>query len=222
MASNSGARPHNIRADDYPDRGKDCLLFYCPEAEPLARDIAQASARVELGEVQWNRFEDGFPNLFVKNALTIRNRHVGFLASFHSTEAIFEQISLIYALPRLFVSSFTLVLPFFPTGTHERVRKQSFPNDVTVDGQRSNPKEKWQRHSPSPESYPISLSREEVQQVSSRTTSMPFKSGCMSTRDGWYERCVDSGTVLFWRRSIAPFRKWHSFAPECPGRAAGC
>ena len=34
---------------------------------------------------------------------------------------IFEQISIIYALPRLFVSSFTLVLPFFPTGTMERV-----------------------------------------------------------------------------------------------------
>jgi hypothetical protein len=31
------------------------------------------------------------------------------------------QISIIYALPRLFISSFTLVLPFFPTGTAERV-----------------------------------------------------------------------------------------------------
>lgn len=30
---------------------------------------------------------------------------------------IFEQISIIYQLPRLFVGSFTLVLPYFPTGT---------------------------------------------------------------------------------------------------------
>ena len=182
MASNSSASPHNIRADDYPDGGKDCLLFYCRETEKLAHDIAKASEKVELGEVQWNRFEDGFPNLFIKNALTIRNRHVGFLASFHSTEAIFEQISLIYALPRLFVSSFTLVLPFFPTGTHERVRNPSCQNDVTVVGLRSNLKEKWQQRSRSPVSYPISLSPEEAQQVSSPTTSMPFRFGCMS---GW-------------------------------------
>jgi hypothetical protein len=58
----------------------------------------------------------------VHSATEIRNRHVGFLASFHDPGKIFEQISIIYALPRLFVGSFTLVLPFFPTGTAERVR----------------------------------------------------------------------------------------------------
>lgn len=106
------------------------------------------------------RFADGFPNLFVKDAVHIRNRHVAFLASFHNPGAypvphhpcigcpsnphpslpnltsspqeasvcrlaagvIFEQISIIYQLPRLFVGSFTLVLPYFPTGTAERVR----------------------------------------------------------------------------------------------------
>lgn len=66
-------------------------------------------------------FNDGFPNVFVRDALDIRNRHVAFLCSFHEPAVIFEQISVIYALPRLFISSFTLVLPFFPTGTLERV-----------------------------------------------------------------------------------------------------
>ncbi len=68
------------------------------------------------------RFADGFPDLFVENAVEIRNKHVAFLASFHDPSVIFEQMSVIYALPRLFVGSFTLVLPFFPTGTLERVR----------------------------------------------------------------------------------------------------
>lgn len=68
-------------------------------------------------------FPDGFPDLFVHHATDIRNRHVGFLASFHDPGKIFEQISIIYALPRLFIGSFTLVLPFFPTGTAERVRR---------------------------------------------------------------------------------------------------
>lgn len=72
--------------------------------------------------MSWCRnFADGFPNLFVKDATEIRNRHVAFLASFHNPGTIFEQISVIYQLPRMFVGSFTLVLPYFPTGTAERV-----------------------------------------------------------------------------------------------------
>jgi len=67
------------------------------------------------------KFADGFPDLFVEDAINVRNRHVAFLASFHTPSVIFEQISVIYGLPRLFVASFTLVLPFFPTGTLERV-----------------------------------------------------------------------------------------------------
>jgi hypothetical protein len=61
----------------------------------------------------------------VKDATRIRNRHVAFLASFMETTDLFEQISVIYQLPRMFVGSFTLVLPYFPTGTAERVRASS-------------------------------------------------------------------------------------------------
>lgn len=62
--------------------------------------------------------------------MDIRNRHVGFLASFHDPGKIFEQISIIYALPRLFIGSFTLVLPFFPTGTAERVSSKAGSQDL--------------------------------------------------------------------------------------------
>lgn len=66
-------------------------------------------------------FADGFPDLFVQDAINIRNRHVAFLACFQNPATIFEQLSVIYQLPRMFVGSFTLVLPYFPTGTAERV-----------------------------------------------------------------------------------------------------
>ena len=69
-------------------------------------------------------FADGFPNVFVKDATRIRNRHVAFLASFQDPASIFQQLSVIYQLPRMFVGSFTLVLPYFPTGTAERVRNR--------------------------------------------------------------------------------------------------
>ena len=67
---------------------------------------------------------------------------VVFLASFHSPDSVlFEQLSLLYMLPRYivctmyyiiiitffvlsiryFIRSFRVILPFFPTGTMERV-----------------------------------------------------------------------------------------------------
>lgn len=60
----------------------------------------------------------------IPNAHGIRGEHVAFLASFSSPGVIFEQLSISYALPKLFISSFTLVLPFFPTGTSERMEEE--------------------------------------------------------------------------------------------------
>jgi len=115
----------NVNLTVLPDAlKKDCILFYCEDAAPLAQKIAASSSKVTLGEINWKNFADGFPNLFVKDATEIRNRHVAFLASFHNPGTIFEQISVIYQLPRMFVGSFTLVLPYFPTGTAERVEAE--------------------------------------------------------------------------------------------------
>ncbi|GFR52528.1 hypothetical protein Agub_g15101 [Astrephomene gubernaculifera] len=116
----------NIEATQIPAAlRKDCVLFFTPDTEELAKKVAlQAGGAITLGHIKWKKFADGFPDLFVENATDIRNRHVAFLASFTNPTVIFEQMSVIYALPRLFVSSFTLVLPFFPTGTMERVETE--------------------------------------------------------------------------------------------------
>ncbi|KAK9866789.1 hypothetical protein WJX84_009567 [Apatococcus fuscideae] len=115
----------NIDLDTFPEYLKhDCLLFFFPECEALAEKIAGLSPNVTLGRIKWGQFADGFPNVFIKDAMKVRNRHVAFLASFQSPATIFEQISIIYQLPRLFVGSFTLVLPYFPTGTAERVEAE--------------------------------------------------------------------------------------------------
>lgn len=102
----------------------DFTLFFTEETEPLARKVAAVTNHVNLGTVRWNCFDDGFPNLFIENAEELRNKHVAFLASFHSPHVMFEQLAVIYALPRMFVASFTLILPFFPTGTSERVEDE--------------------------------------------------------------------------------------------------
>ncbi|XP_047334386.1 ribose-phosphate pyrophosphokinase 4-like [Impatiens glandulifera] len=100
---------------------KQVLLFYCTESEDLARKVAAQSEFIQLQSINWRSFDDGFPNLFINKAHNIRGQHVAFLASFSSPAVIFEQLSVIYSLPRLFVASFTLVLPFFPTGSFERM-----------------------------------------------------------------------------------------------------
>jgi hypothetical protein len=112
-----------LREWEYWNWSQVCL-FYCSETEDLARRIAAETDSIELKSIRWGTFADGFPNLFVPNAHGIRSQHVAFLASFSSPGVIFEQLSIIYALPRMFVSSFTLVLPFFPTGTLERMEDE--------------------------------------------------------------------------------------------------
>ncbi|KAF8390477.1 hypothetical protein HHK36_025003 [Tetracentron sinense] len=103
---------------------KKVCLFYCAETKALAERVAAESDAIELRNITWRTFEDGFPNLFISNAHGIRGQHVAFLASFSSPGVIFEQLSVIYALPKMFVLSFTLVLPFFPTGTSERMEEE--------------------------------------------------------------------------------------------------
>nr|XP_016459279.1 PREDICTED: ribose-phosphate pyrophosphokinase 4-like isoform X1 [Nicotiana tabacum] len=103
---------------------KQVLLYYCVEMEDVARKIASESDSIILHSINWRSFADCFPNLFINNAHDIRGQHVAFLASFSSPAVIFEQLSVIFALPRLFVASFTLVLPFFPTGTFERMEEE--------------------------------------------------------------------------------------------------
>ena len=47
-----------------------------------------------------------------------------FIGSFHSPNAIFEQLSVIYAIPRYLARSVIFILPYFPTGTMERVDRE--------------------------------------------------------------------------------------------------
>ncbi|KAE9607071.1 hypothetical protein Lal_00026373 [Lupinus albus] len=103
---------------------KKVVLFYCAETKSLAEKIAAETDAIELRTISWGKFPDGFPNIFIPNAQGIRGKHVAFLASFSSPAVIFEQIPVIYALPKLFVASFSLVLPFFPTGTSERMEDE--------------------------------------------------------------------------------------------------
>nr|XP_054750602.1 uncharacterized protein LOC129256414 [Lytechinus pictus] len=71
--------------------------------------------------IQWDKFKDGWPNLFIEKVRECAGRDVIFLGSFHSPEVVFEQLSIIYHMPRYLARSFKFILPYFPTGTMERI-----------------------------------------------------------------------------------------------------
>jgi len=105
----------------------DHIVYYCPSMEPVARKMLEqddCKIFVRLGEIEWKKFEDGFPNLFIKGIESVRGRHCVFLADFLNLADIFHQLSIIYSLPRYFVRSLTVVLAYFPTGTMERVDEE--------------------------------------------------------------------------------------------------
>eukprot|EP01083_Nonionella_stella_P066407 174867_1 len=98
------------------------LLFYVPEMEEVAREVEEmCHGEVRLGEIKWDRFNDGFPNLLIEDSQLIKWSYVAFLASFHSPGVIFEQLALIASLPRYLARELKLIIPYYPTGTMERV-----------------------------------------------------------------------------------------------------
>lgn len=96
------------------------VIFYYPGMEKLARDVA-LGVDGKLGRIEWARFEDEFPESFISDIDLIEGNDVIFFASFYRPDVIFEQLSIIYAIPRYQAKTFTIVLPFYPTATMERV-----------------------------------------------------------------------------------------------------
>jgi len=101
------------------------VLLYYPEMKDLALSIVKEKGdRFKLAEIKWDRFPDGFPNICITDIDLVRNSHAVFLASLRDHGNLFEQLSVLYSLPRYLVKSLFIILPFFPTGTMERVDKE--------------------------------------------------------------------------------------------------
>ena len=72
----------------------------------LAEEIASKDTDFfRLGEISWDKFEDGFPNLFIKNVDDLRGQNCVFLASFLDHKELLAQLSGKNWLMRVFFSS---------------------------------------------------------------------------------------------------------------------
>ncbi|KAK0055578.1 ribose-phosphate pyrophosphokinase 4, partial [Biomphalaria pfeifferi] len=122
-SNNKGARETLPDSATKPVVQNNSACMY-QENNELTRDIqdTRPPRRVEFRDtIKWNKFADGYPNLFIEDVKYMAGKDVIFIGSFHSTEIIFEQLSVLYAFPRYLSRSFHFILPYFPTGTMERV-----------------------------------------------------------------------------------------------------
>jgi len=99
------------------------LIFACQSMQALAASLDFGTGTT-LRKINWQRFKDNYPDLFIPQVEDIRGRDIYFLANFENPSDIFEQLSVIYALPRYGARSLTVILPYFPTATKDRVDQE--------------------------------------------------------------------------------------------------
>lgn len=64
------------------------------------------------------------PNIFIPEIHRLQNRDIMLLVNFRRKDILLDQMAVIYALPRYGCRSLIVCLPFFPTGTMERVDQE--------------------------------------------------------------------------------------------------
>lgn len=96
-------------------------LLASPHMQGVADKVATHDPRISVGKISWKRFPDSYPNTFIHDIDRVQNTSIAFLACFDTPDTIFEQMSVIYALAALRPVSLKILLPYFPTGTMERI-----------------------------------------------------------------------------------------------------
>eukprot|EP01127_Copromyxa_protea_P004780 TRINITY_DN14604_c0_g1_i1.p1 TRINITY_DN14604_c0_g1~~TRINITY_DN14604_c0_g1_i1.p1 ORF type:complete len:344 (-),score=39.23 TRINITY_DN14604_c0_g1_i1:14-1015(-) len=86
--------------------------------------LPEAQTFMRAGGLDWNKFADGFPDIMIHDVSLLTGRHCVVLIDLLDKASMFEQLALIYMLPRYFCRSLTVLLPYFPTGTMERIDEE--------------------------------------------------------------------------------------------------
>lgn len=100
-----------------------CLA--APACVDFALNIRQSNPdQFKYLPISWEKFPDGTDNITIagyspKNE--IAGEHILFFASFANNDITLSQISVFIVLLQSFIESLTIVLPFYPVGTMERV-----------------------------------------------------------------------------------------------------
>lgn len=113
------------------------ILFYASSMYEIAKKVKKSIGHdVKLGEIRtgeksgiWPKFHDGWPNLFIEDHHEIMQKNVVFLSSLDTPESVFEQLAVMFALPKYRAINYKVIIPWFPTGTMERI---SVPGEIAT------------------------------------------------------------------------------------------
>jgi len=101
------------------------LVLAHPSMAFLADELQRSDpAMYEKLDVNWKEFESGMPNIFIPDVHRLPTKHVLLIVNFRRKDIMLDQLAVIYALPRYGCRSLTVILPFFPTGTMERIDQE--------------------------------------------------------------------------------------------------
>lgn len=105
------------------------FLVNYPTMESLAGKVIAASnvgadtGMVTRADIAWKTFPDGTPKLFVPDVADLRGAHVIFLMD-PDLAKIFPQYAMIRMLARSGPAKITVILPYFASGTMDRVEEE--------------------------------------------------------------------------------------------------
>lgn len=105
------------------------FLVNYPTMERLAgkviatANVGAFSGQVTKADIAWKTFPDGTPKLFVPDVADLRGAHVIFLMD-PDLAKIFPQYAMIRMLARSGPAKITVILPYFASGTMDRVEEE--------------------------------------------------------------------------------------------------
>lgn len=103
-------------------------IISAPNMEQTALSLVhQNPSRFRYHSTQWGKFPDGTDNIEIGGFHPnneIAGEDVLMLASFHNNDVTLSQFSVMITLLQSFVKSLTVVLPFYPVGTMERIVRE--------------------------------------------------------------------------------------------------
>jgi phosphoribosylpyrophosphate synthetase len=102
----------------------DHILYHTNSMAGMAQKIMALPGAEDfmfLGKIAWGRRNDGQPLIEITDVDVMHGRSVIFLTDFQNPEDFFDQISVLFTLPKYFAFSLTVIMSYFPVGTMERV-----------------------------------------------------------------------------------------------------
>jgi phosphoribosylpyrophosphate synthetase len=121
MNSPGRSAPHGLRPFG---ASSPWLVLAAPQFLSVAKAIVLNSppGTAELGKVRWGTFPDGTPDISL-DASAIEGRDVLLVGGLQPGDLI-SFFAVAFAVPRYLARTFVCVVPYFPTGTMERVEKE--------------------------------------------------------------------------------------------------